>query len=107
LLDIGSHIGYLQGLFCRYPESDKGQTTHNLYGGLPLQGDLTDCVVNPTRALITDSDTSDLLKGVSGPSWARHTYFSEGGPFQPLYLVCVHIGLFLFILVCSLIVSWP
>jgi hypothetical protein len=35
-LDIGIHIGYLHGLFCRYPESDKGQTTHNLYGGLPL-----------------------------------------------------------------------
>jgi hypothetical protein len=58
------------------------------------------------RALITDSNTSDILQGVSGPSWARHIYFSEGGPFQPLYLVCVNIGL-LFILVCSLIVSCP
>jgi hypothetical protein len=82
LLDIGSHIGYLQGLFCRYPESDKGRTTHNLYGGLPLWGDLTDCVVKPMRALIIDSDTSNILKGVSGPSWARHTYSSEGGPFS-------------------------
>jgi hypothetical protein len=31
-------------------------------------------------------------RGVSGPSWVRHTYFREGGPFQPLYPVCVHIG---------------
>jgi hypothetical protein len=54
-------------------------------------------VVKPTRALITDSDTSDILQGVSGPSWVRHTYFREGGPFQPLYPVCVHIGiLFIF-----------
>ena len=44
------------------------------------------------RALINDSNTFDLLKGVSGPSWARHTYFREGGPFQPLYPVCVNIG---------------
>jgi hypothetical protein len=71
-----------------------------------LSGGSDRLVVKPMRALITDSDTSDLLKGVSGPSWVRHTYFREGGPFQPLYLVCVHIGL-LFILVCSLIVSWP
>jgi hypothetical protein len=61
---------------------------------------------NPTRALINNSDTSDILQGVSGPSWERHTYFREGGPFKPLYPVCVHIGLFL-ILVCSLIISWP
>jgi hypothetical protein len=58
------------------------------------------------RALITNSDTSDILQGVSGPSWVRHTYFREGGPFQPLYPICVHIGL-LFILVCSLITNWP
>jgi hypothetical protein len=63
-------------------------------------------VFNPMRALIIDSDTSDLLNGVAGPSWARHTYFSEGGPFQPLYIVCVHIIL-LFILVLSMIVIWP
>jgi hypothetical protein len=36
LLDIGSHIGYLQGLFCGYPESDKGQIAHKIYGGLTL-----------------------------------------------------------------------
>ena len=45
------------------------------------------------RDLVTDSDTSDILKGVSSPSWLMHTYFREGGPFHPLYLVCVHIGL--------------
>ena len=82
MLDIGSHIGYLQGLFCRYPELDKGQTTHILYGGLPLRGDLTECTVNPTRGLITDYDTSNILKGVLGLSWERHTYSSEGGPFS-------------------------
>jgi hypothetical protein len=96
LLDIGSHIGYLQGLFCRYPGSDTGQKTHNLYRGLPLRGDLTDCTVKPMRALITDFDTSDILEGVSGPSWAWHTYFSEGGLFQPLYPVCVHIVIFVY-----------
>jgi hypothetical protein len=106
LLDIGSHIGYLQWLFCRYPMSDTGRTAHNLYGGLSLWGDLTNCDIKPTRALITDSDTSDLLKGVSGPSWARHTYFSEGVPFRPLYPVCVHIDLFVYFGVL-LIVSWP
>jgi hypothetical protein len=96
LLDIGSHIGYLQGLFCRYPESDKGRTTHNLYGGLPLWGDLTDCVVKPMRALITDYDTSDILKGVSGPSWVRHTYSSEGGPFSATISCLCAFGLFVY-----------
>jgi hypothetical protein len=97
LLDIGSHIGYLQGLFCRYPMSDKGWTTHNLYGGLPLWGDLTDYLVKPTRALITDSDTSNLLKGVSSPSWERHTYFSEGAPFSHyIMFVCILAFLFIF-----------
>jgi hypothetical protein len=96
LLDIGNHIGYLQGLFYRYPESDKGRITYNLYGGFLLRGDLIDCIVKPTRAFITDYDTFDVLKGVSDPSCVRHTYFSEGGPFQPLYHVCVHIGLFVY-----------
>jgi hypothetical protein len=96
LLDIGSHIGYLQGLFCRYLESDKGETTHNFYGGLPLGGGMTDCIVNPMRALIIDYHTYDLLKGVSGLSWVRHTYFSEGDPIQPIYPVCVHIGPFVY-----------
>jgi hypothetical protein len=82
LLDIGIHIGYLQGLLYGYPESDKGRTTHNLYVGLPLRGDLTDCIIKPTRALIIDSDTPNILKGVSGPSWMRHTYSGEGGPFS-------------------------
>jgi hypothetical protein len=53
-----------------------------------------------------DYDTYDLMQGVSGPSWLRHTYFRQRGPFQPLYRVYVNIGL-LFILVCSLITSWP
>jgi hypothetical protein len=97
VLDIGSLIGCLQGLFYRYPESDKGQTTHNLYGGFPLQGDLTDYVVNPTRALITDSDTSNLLKGVTGPSWVRHTYSSEGGPFSTtISCLCAYWSFFYF-----------
>jgi hypothetical protein len=97
LLDIGSHIGYLQGLFCRYPESDKGRTTHKLYGGLPLRGGSDNWpVVKPMSALIIDSDTSNILKGVSGLSWARNTYFREGVPFQPLYPVCVHIGLLVY-----------
>jgi hypothetical protein len=65
-----------------YPESDKGRTTHNLYGGLPLWGDLTDCTVKSRRALIIDFDTSNILKGVAGPSWVRHTYSSKGGPFS-------------------------
>jgi hypothetical protein len=73
LLEIGSHIGYLEGLFFRYLESYKGQTTYNLYGGLPLWGDLTDCDVNPMRGLITNSDTSNSLKGFSGLSWVRNT----------------------------------
>jgi hypothetical protein len=94
LLDIGSHIVYLQGLFCRYPESDKGQTTHNLYGGLPLQRDLTDCVVKPMRDLIIDSDTSNILKGVSIPSWVRHTYSSEGGPFSSTISCFCAFGIF-------------
>ena len=106
MLDIGSHIGYLQGLFCGYPKLDKGWTTHNLYGGLPLRGDLTDCVVKPTRALITDSDTYNILKGVSGPSWARHTYSSEGGPFSTTISRLCAFGLFL-ILVCYLIIISP
>jgi hypothetical protein len=55
---------------------------HNLYGGLPLRGDMTDCTVKPTRALINDSNTSNILKGVSGPSLVRHTYSSEGGLFS-------------------------
>jgi hypothetical protein len=59
-----------------YPELDKGQTTHKLYVGLPLWEDLTDCVVKPMRALITDIDTSNILKGVSGPFWVTHTYSS-------------------------------
>jgi hypothetical protein len=62
--------------------SHKGRTSHILYRGSPLQGDLTDYVVKPTRALIIDYDTSNFLKGVSCPSWARHTYSSEGGPFS-------------------------
>jgi predicted Ser/Thr protein kinase len=41
-------------------------------------------VVNPTRVLIIDYDTSDILKGVSGPTWVRHTYSSEGGPFSSI-----------------------
>jgi hypothetical protein len=103
LLDIGSQIGYFQGLFSRYPKSDKGQKTHNLYGGLPLREDLTDCIVKPTRALITDYDTSNLLKGVSGPSWVRHTYSSEGGPFSATISCLCAFDSFSFILVCSLI----
>jgi hypothetical protein len=94
LLDISSHIGYFHGLFYRYPKSDKGRTSINIYGGLPLQGDLTDCVFNPMRALITDYDTLDILKGVSGPSWVRHTYYSEGGPFFIHYILFVYIGPF-------------
>jgi hypothetical protein len=105
LLDIGSHICYLHGLFCRYPELDKGWKTHNLYGGLPLQGDLTYFVVNPIRALITDYDTSNILKGLSGPSWVRHTYSSEGGPFSATISCLCAFGHFFFILVCSLIIS--
>jgi hypothetical protein len=31
-------------------------------------------------------------RGVLVSSWVRHTYFREGGPFQPLYPICVHIG---------------
>jgi hypothetical protein len=46
-------------------------------------------VVKPMRDLITDYDT---YEGFLGPSWARHTYFREGCPFQPLYPVCVHFG---------------
>jgi hypothetical protein len=68
-------------LFSGYLESDKDWTTHILYGGLPLRGDLTDYVVNTTRALIMDSDTSNILKEGLGPSSARHAYSSEGGPF--------------------------
>jgi hypothetical protein len=63
-------------------------------------------VVKTMRALLTNFDTSAILQGISGPSWVRHTYFREGGPFQPLYHVCVHFGFFL-ILVCSLIINWP
>jgi hypothetical protein len=107
LLDICSHIGYLQGLFYRYPELDNGWTSHNLYGGLPLWGDLIEYVVNPTRALINDYDTSNILKGVSGPSWVRHTYSSEGGPFSTTISYFCAFGIFCFILVCSLIISWP
>jgi len=58
----------LQGLFYKYPGSDKAWTKHNLYGGLPLWGDLTAYIVKPTRALIIDYDTYDLLKGFSSPS---------------------------------------
>jgi hypothetical protein len=96
LFDIGSHIGYLQELFCRYLESNKGRTTHNLYGGLPLRGDLTDCIIKPTRALITNYDTSELLKGVSAPSWERHTYSSEGGPFSATISCLCVFGLFVY-----------
>jgi hypothetical protein len=45
-------------------------------------GGLTDYTVNPRRAIITNSNTSDILNGVSGPSWEIHTYSSEGGPFS-------------------------
>jgi hypothetical protein len=101
LLDIGIHIGYLQGLFSNYPESDKGWTTHNLYGGLPLRGDLTNYAVKPMRALITDYDTSNLLKGVSGPSWGRHNYSSKGGPFSTIISYLCGIGLFVYFGVLS------
>jgi hypothetical protein len=94
LLDIGSHIGYLQRLFCKYPESDKGRTTHRLYGGLPLWGDLTDYNVNPMGDLITDSD--NILKGVSSPSWVSHTYSSEGGPFSATLSYLCAFGFFFF-----------
>ena len=57
---------------------------------------MTDYVVNPMRALITDSDTSNLLKGVSGPSWARHTYSSEGGPFSATIFCFCAFGLFVY-----------
>jgi hypothetical protein len=107
LIDIGSHIGYLQGLFCRYPELDKGKKTHNRYGGLPLRGDLTDCTINTMWALIDDSYTSNLLKGVSSPSWMRRTYSSEGGSFSATISCLCAFSLYLFILVGSLIVSWP
>jgi hypothetical protein len=106
LLDIGRHMCYLQGLFCMYHESYKGRITHSLYGGLSLSGDLIDCIVKPTRALITDYDTSNIFKGFSGPSWARLPTLVREAPFQPLYLVCVHWP-FCFTLVCSLIISWP
>jgi hypothetical protein len=44
-------IGYLQGLLCKYPRSDKGRTTHNLYRGLPFQGDLTNWLLSPRGPL--------------------------------------------------------
>jgi hypothetical protein len=69
-----------------------------------LSGGFDRLVVKPTRALIIDYDTFDILQGVSSPSWVRQTKFREGGPFQPLYPVCVHIGL-LFILLLSLTTS--
>jgi hypothetical protein len=93
-LDICSYIGYLQGLFYRYHESYKGRTTHNLYGGLPLRGDLTDYVVELRRALTTDYDTSNILKGFSSPSWVRNTYSSEGGPFSTTISHLSMFGLF-------------
>ena len=86
----------MQGLFCKYPESDNGKKTHNLYGGLPLWGDLVDCVVNPMRALINDSYTYDIFKGVSGPSWVMHTYSSEGGPFLATISCLCAFGLFIY-----------
>jgi hypothetical protein len=101
LLDIGSHIGYLQGLFYKYHESAKGQTTHNLYGGLPLWGDLIGYVVKPMRDLITDFDTSNILKGVLGPSWAIHTYSSEGGPFSATISCLCTLAFFLYFGVVS------
>ena len=107
MLDIGSHIVYLQVLFYRYPESDKGWKTHNLYEGLHLQGDLTDYIVKPTRDIITDYDTSNILKGVSGPSWSRHTYSSEGGPFSATISDLCALEFFLYLGACYLIISWP
>jgi hypothetical protein len=107
LLGIGSHIGYMKGLFCRYPESDKVRTTHNLYGELPLWGDLTDGIVKTTRVLIIDFDTSNILKGLSGPSWVRNTYSSEGDLVSTTISCLCAFGLFFFTLVCSLIFSWP
>jgi hypothetical protein len=79
-----------------YPESDKGQTPNILYGGLPLRGDLTDYVLKPTRALITNSDTSYILKGVSGLSWVRHTYSSDGGTFLATISYLCEFGLFVY-----------
>jgi hypothetical protein len=60
------------------------------------EGDLTDYVVNPTRALINDFDTYDLLKGVSRPSWVRHTYSSEGGPFSATISCLCAFGIFVY-----------
>jgi hypothetical protein len=61
------------------------------------RGNLTDYVVKPTRDLITDSNTSNILKGVLGPSWERHTHFSEGGPFSTtLSCLCAYWHFFLF-----------
>jgi hypothetical protein len=41
-------------------------------------------------------------RGVLDPSWVRHTYFREGGPFEPLYPISVHIGLLFILLWCAL-----
>ena len=99
MLDIGSHIGYLQGLFCRYLESDKGRTSHGIFVGLPLRGDLIGYIVNPMRACIIDYDTSYILKGFVGPSWERHTYSSEGDPFSTTISCLCAFGLFVYFLV--------
>jgi len=57
---------------------------------------LTDFPIKNMRALITNSNTSNILKGVSGPSWERHTYSSEGGPFSTTISCLCAFGLFLY-----------
>jgi hypothetical protein len=61
----------------------------------------TDYVVKPMKAFITDYYTSNILKGVSGPSWVRHTYYSEGGPFSSIISCLCAFGLF-FLFWCAL-----
>ena len=60
------------------------------------EGDLTNYVAKPMRDLIIDYDTSNILKGFSGPSWERHTYSSEGGPFTTTISCLCALGFFLY-----------
>jgi hypothetical protein len=82
-----------------YLESNKGHITHNLYGGLPLQGDLIDCIVNPMGFLITDSDISNVFKRVVGPSSVRHSYSSEGGQFSSIITLLCALAFFIYFVI--------